>query len=85
MGQPTRELLSGHVKLTVWLNDEDKRAWRSVTMERMYKDRQGAWRKSQHFRESDLLDIAAVAEKAHGLLKLRVTSPIKSQSKSTES
>ena len=56
-----------------------------MTMERMYKDRQGAWRKSQHFRESDLLDIAAVAQKAHGILKLRVTSPMKSQPKPTES
>ena len=45
-----------------------------MTMERMYKDRQGAWRKSQHFRESDLLDIAAVAEKAHDLLRLKLTT-----------
>ena len=75
MTKPERELLSGHVKLAVWRNDEGTRTWRSLTFERIYKDTQGTWRRSQHFREGDLLDIAAVAQKAHGLLKLKVTSP----------
>ena len=74
MTKPERELLSGHVKLAVWRNDEGIRTWRSLTFERIYKDKQGTWRSSQHFRESDLLDIAAVAQKAHSLLRLRIAS-----------
>jgi len=72
-----KELLSGHVKLTIWRNEEGDEMRNSITLTRIYKDEKGKWQKTGHFKEADLLDIAALAQKAHELLRLKEDTPKK--------
>jgi len=75
MATPFKELLSGHVKLTVWRNSDGKETWNSITLARIYKDEGGTWQRTPHLKEGDLLDVVALALKAHELLRLKEDSP----------
>lgn len=50
----------------VWRNQNDEgRAWYSATIERRYKDRDGAWQSTGSFAAEDLLLLQKVAGLAH--------------------
>jgi hypothetical protein len=70
-GTIQRELRSGHVRLTVWENqDSHNRKYLSVDVVRLYKDKTGKWQRTYSFKATDLLDLVAVCQRAHQLLNI---------------
>ena len=50
----------------IWRNENSEgKAWYSVTIERRYKDKDGAWQSTGSFGADDLLTVAKVADRAH--------------------
>lgn len=64
-GQLVREFLSGQVRLSIWQNQSKKGLYKSFKLVRLYKDAEGKWQRTESFKSSDLLDIAAVCQLAH--------------------
>jgi hypothetical protein len=63
-----KELRAGHVRLTVW-EHEGKR--RSVTIARLYKDKEtGQWKSTEGLAIEDLPDLVTCALEANRLLRL---------------
>ncbi len=70
-GKIQRELRSGRVRLTVWENkDEQGKRYNSIDVCRLYKNGAGKWQRTYSFKTGDLLDLAAVCQRAHQLLNL---------------
>ncbi len=58
MNKPEKVFRSGPVKATVWSNASEKDGksfdYRTVSLERSYKDKNGSWQKTNSFRITDL-------------------------------
>ncbi len=73
---PVKELRSGHVRLSIWRNEGERGPYHSVNLVRLYKDEaSGTWKRTDSFKEQDLLDIAAVCQRAHQLIRIEERSP----------
>jgi len=76
MGKVIKELRSGQVKLVIWENeDEAGNKWNSINLNRIYKDSTGNWQDTQSFKEKDLLNISALCQKAHEMLRIEERNP----------
>ena len=64
------ELRIGSVKATVWENEVGGVTHHNVTFSRIYPDG-GQWNTTQHFRFSNLLSVAKLADQAHTLIAER--------------
>jgi hypothetical protein len=53
------------VSAAIWRNENNGKAFYSVTFERSYKDDAGKWHTSSSFNSNDLLLLAKVADQAH--------------------
>ena len=62
-----REFRSGHVRLTVWEHEADRK---SCTLARLYKNKSGRWQTTEGLQPDDLLDVVAVCLKANEFLRL---------------
>lgn len=49
------------IRAKVWSNENDKGAWKSVTIKRTYKDEDGKFHDSDSFSGDDLLHVAFLA------------------------
>ena len=73
--QPIKKFMCGNINLTIWLNEvvkENKKftVYNSQIV-RSYKNSKDEWENTTTFRDSDLLNIAIVTEKAYKYLKLK--------------
>jgi hypothetical protein len=72
---PEKKFSAGAVVATVWKNVAEKNEkpveYRTVTFERRYKDKAGAWQTSNSIRVNDLPKAALVIEKAYEYLVLK--------------
>lgn len=66
--QPEKKFRAGGVTATVWNNEietkEGKQAYKSVSVSRSYKDKDGKWQETNSYRAADLAKLALVASKA---------------------
>ncbi|MEM4724663.1 MAG: hypothetical protein QXP01_06595 [Candidatus Hadarchaeum sp.] len=62
-----REYRSGHVRLTVWEHEGERKA---VALTRLYKAQDGKWQRTESFKPQDLLDVVAVCLKANEFLRM---------------
>lgn len=77
--KPIKKYRLGSVVATVWVNKIKKQVGKSevitpienVTIERLYRDKEGNWKATNSFRPNDLPKVAKVAEKAWEFLSLR--------------
>lgn len=70
---PEQTFRAGGIRASVWRNTtkEGDREFRSVTFERSYKDKDGAWKTTSSLRVNDLPRAAVVLAKAYEYLVLR--------------
>ena len=61
---PVHTLRIGAIKATVWLNENERGAWHSVSLCRLYKDGD-EWKDSASFGRDDLPLVAKVVDQAH--------------------
>ncbi len=73
---PIKKMNIGVINLAIWRNDVrfgregDSRVMYSVTMERRYKDQNGAWQSSGSFRMNDIPKLKLLLEKAYEYLTM---------------
>jgi len=74
--QPEKRFSTGAISATVFLNtgtsaDGQETEFRTINIERSYKDKQDQWQKTSGFRVNDLHKVALVAQKAFEYLVLK--------------
>ncbi len=72
---PERKIRAGAVSATVWLNKGQKEngeesEYRTISLERSYKDKGGEWKSSNSMRVSDVPKAVAALQKAYEHLVL---------------
>lgn len=63
--RPVHEVRLGRVKAAIWANEGEHGVRYSVTVSRVYKDRQQRWQTTDSFGRDDLLVLAKVSDLAH--------------------
>lgn len=58
------------VRAKIWTNQNEKGAWKNVTITRTYKDTEGKFHESDSFSVEDLLHVAFVAFQVYSRLKV---------------
>ena len=69
-------MAGGAIKASVWLNENERGAWHSVTLCRLYKDGDD-WKQTESFNRDDLLVVGKVADQAHTWICEQVQQPAK--------
>ena len=66
---PEMKFRAGAISATVWQNsiqgENGTSSYNSVSLERVYKDKEGNWQTTNSFRMNDLPKLALVAQKAY--------------------
>ena len=66
---PEKKFRAGAVTATIWENTVDKEgkvaSFNSVSLERIYKDKDGNWHTTSTFRLNDLPKLSLMAQKAY--------------------
>ena len=75
---PEKKFSTGVITATVWSNQGKGRngeavAYRTVSLQRRYKDKNGIWQTANSFRVNDLPKASLVLQKAYEYLVLRET------------
>ena len=73
---PEKKFSTGVITATVWQNQGKGRngepvSYRTVSLQRRYKDKNGVWQSANSFRVNDLPKAALVLQKAYEYLVLR--------------
>ena len=73
---PEKKFSTGVITATVWQNQGKGRngeavAYRTVSLQRRYKDKNGVWQSANSFRVNDLPKAALVLQKAYEYLVIR--------------
>ena len=73
---PEKKFSTGVITATVWQNQGKSRtgesvSYRTVSLQRRYKDKNGVWQSANSFRVNDLPKAALVLQKAYEYLVLR--------------
>lgn len=71
--KPVKKFRAGAVSVTVWKNagkeiDGKEMSYNTISLERSYKDKEGAWKSTNSMRINDLPRAAAAINKAYEFL-----------------
>ena len=80
---PEKKFSTGVITATVWQNAGKGRngeavSYRTVSLQRRYKDKNGVWQSANSFRVNDLPKASLVLQKAYEYVVLREQSPTES-------
>ena len=80
---PEKTFSTGVITATVWQNDGKGRngeavSYRTVSLQRRYKDKNGVWQSANSLRVNDLPKASLVLQKAYEYVVLREQSPTES-------
>ena len=78
---PEKKFRAGAISATVWLNhgqskDGKETSWRSISLQRGYKDKNDQWQNTASLRVSDLPRAALVLHQAYEYVVTKSDSPI---------
>lgn len=73
---PEKRFGAGAISASIWLNEGtsktgEKTEFKTISLQRRYKDKDGEWQTSNSMRINDLPKVALVAEKAYEYLVLK--------------
>ncbi|MBR9692667.1 hypothetical protein GOV07_01915 [Candidatus Woesearchaeota archaeon] len=70
--QPVKKFRAGAITATVWDNEakEGEGTYKTVSFERSYKDKEGAWQRTTSLRMNDLPKASLVLQKAYEYIAL---------------
>jgi len=73
--QPEKKFRAGAISATIWANsgkkDEKPYEFRTISLERSYKDKNDQWQNAKSFRVGDLPKVKLVLDKAYEYLVLQ--------------
>ena len=80
MNQPEQKFNAGGVTATVWKNTGEKdgasKEYHYITVEKRYKDKNGAWKGSNSFRVDELPKLQIVAGQAFEYCSMKKEKPV---------
>lgn len=65
MNKPEKKFKAGAISATIWVNDNGENSYSTVSLERTYKDKQGAWKSTNSLRINDIPKASVVLNKAY--------------------
>ncbi|SMD04531.1 hypothetical protein [Primorskyibacter flagellatus] len=68
---PIETLRDGRLKASLWLNENDKGSYYTVSLAKVYEDRDGKLKETNSFSAGELLRVAELAREAHGEIRER--------------
>ena len=66
-----KKINSGVIEVTIWNNEKDNKTFHSVSINKRYKTKEGSWKNTSSFSESDLPRASLALQKAYEFLALR--------------
>jgi hypothetical protein len=73
--RPVHDIRLGAIKASIWENTYGDSTRHSVTISRIYKDKEsGAWKNAESFGRDDLLLLRKVADQAHSWIYAQRTA-----------
>lgn len=63
--QPEKKFRAGGVSATVWKNQAENGEYRTISIERNYKDKDGNWKTTNSFRVNDLPKLALLGAEVY--------------------
>ncbi len=66
--QPERKFKAGAISATIWKNSSEKGEYSSIQLDRVYKDKDNNWKRTNSFNENDLPKAIFVLNKAYEYL-----------------
>lgn len=70
VNQPLQKYRAGAISATVWLNQAEKGQFKTVSLERGYKDKEGVWKNTNTLRLNDLPKAQLVLQKAYEFIAM---------------
>ncbi|MEO1193306.1 MAG: hypothetical protein AAFY02_16205 [Pseudomonadota bacterium] len=67
--KPIETLRDGRLKATVWENKNEKGSYHTVSLAKVYEDRNGKLQETNSFSAGELLRIAELARESHGHIR----------------
>lgn len=67
--QPLETLRDGRLKATLWENQSESGPYYTVTLAKVYEDKDGHLQETSSFSASELLRVAELARESHGLIR----------------
>lgn len=64
MNKPKLKLKEGNIVVTLWENNNDQlHIWETITVERIYKDKEGNWSSTQTIRKDEIDKVINILQK----------------------
>jgi hypothetical protein len=75
MNKPAKQFKAGAVRATIWNNptEDGQGMYSTVSLERSYKDKAGAWQTTNSLRQNDIPKAMLVLNKAYEFVALNET------------
>lgn len=67
--QPLETLRDGRLKATLWENQGENGLYHTVSLAKVYEDKQGQLQETSSFSAGELLRVAELARESHGLIR----------------
>lgn len=67
--KPIETLRDSRLKAAIWENESEKGPYYTVTLAKLYDDKDGQTKETQSFSASELLRVAELAREAHGVVR----------------
>jgi hypothetical protein len=79
VNMPERKIRAGAICATIWQNSSSKEdgketSYNTISLERVYKDKEGKWQSTNSFRINDLPKLSLIAQKAYEYVLFKETA-----------
>lgn len=68
--KPEKTIRAGAIEASIWLNEAENGQFRTISLSRNYKDKEGNWKNSGTLRTNDIPKAMLVLNKAYEYLAL---------------
>jgi len=67
--KPIETLRDGRLKAAIWQNESDKGSYYTVSLAKVYEDREGKLRETNSFSAGEMLRVSELAREAHNVIR----------------
>jgi len=68
--KPEKTIRAGAIEASIWLNEAENGQFKTISLSRSYKDKEGNWKNSGILRQNDIPKAMLVLNKAYEYLAL---------------
>jgi predicted patatin/cPLA2 family phospholipase len=68
---PEKKFIAGSISATIWVNKSEDKEYKTISIQRNYKDKENKWKSTNSLRVNDLPKATLVLNKAFEYLSLK--------------